>query len=112
MTAALGGKSTDIALESADITITSDEPLKLPDIISLSRKTLHLVRQNFAITIAVNSMALLLGALGKINPLLAATIHNTATVAVVLNSSRLLFEKTGARKTGQTRSGSEAAGEI
>ena len=109
---ALGGKSTDIALESADITITSDEPLKLPDIISLSRKTLHLVRQNFAITIAVNSMALLLGALGKINPLLAATIHNTATVAVVLNSSRLLFEKTGARKTGQTRSGSEAAGEI
>ena len=109
---ALGGKSTDIALESADITITSDEPLKLPDIISLSRKTLHLVRQSFAITIAVNSMALLLGALGKINPLLAATIHNTATVAVVLNSSRLLFEKTGARKTGQTRSGSEAAGEI
>lgn len=94
---ALGGKSTDIALESADITITSDEPLKLPDIIALSRKTLHLVRQNFAVTIAVNSLALLLGALGKINPLLAATIHNAATVAVVLNSSRLLFEKPGAR---------------
>ncbi|MCR4554079.1 MAG: heavy metal translocating P-type ATPase [Succinivibrionaceae bacterium] len=95
----LGGKSTDIALETADITITSDEPLKLPDIISISRKTLRLVRQNFAITIAVNSMALLLGALGKINPLLAATIHNTATVAVVLNSSRLLFDKAGVRKS-------------
>ncbi len=96
---ALGGKSTDIALESADITITSDEPLKLPDVVQLSRKTMNLVRQNFAITIAVNSMALLLGALGRINPLLAATIHNTSTVAVVLNSSRLLFEKTNFEKT-------------
>ncbi|MBQ8707127.1 MAG: heavy metal translocating P-type ATPase [Succinivibrionaceae bacterium] len=96
---AMGGKSTDIALESADITITSDEPLKLPEVLSLSRRTMNLVRQNFAITIAVNSIALLLGALGRINPLLAATIHNTSTVAVVINSSRLLFEKTNIEKS-------------
>ncbi|WP_019002277.1 heavy metal translocating P-type ATPase [Succinimonas amylolytica] len=95
---AMGGKSTDIALESADITITSDEPLKLPEVLKLSRRTMYLVRQNFAITIAVNSAALLLGALGKINPLLAATIHNASTVAVVLNSSRLLFEKMNIQK--------------
>ncbi len=98
---AMGGKSTDIALESADITITSDEPLKLPDVLQLSRRTMDLVRQNFAITIAVNSIALLLGALGKINPLLAATIHNASTVAVVLNSSRILLEKTNAEKSHQ-----------
>ena len=33
---------------------------------------------------------MLLGALGRINPLWAAIIHNTATLAVVLNSARVL----------------------
>ncbi|MGN0902583.1 MAG: heavy metal translocating P-type ATPase, partial [Succinivibrio sp.] len=90
---ALGGKSTDIAMESADITITSDEPLKLAKVMELSKSTMGLVRQNFAATIAINSAAMMLGALGKINPLIAATIHNAATIGVVINSSRILFDK-------------------
>lgn len=99
---AMGGKSTDIAVESADLTITSDDPLKLPTVIELSKKTMTMVRQNFAATIAINATAMLLGALGKINPLLAATIHNASTIGVVLNSSRILFEESswvkGARR--------------
>ncbi len=90
---ALGGKSTDIAMESADITITSDEPLKLAKVMELSKSTMGLVRQNFAATIAINSAAMMLGALGKINPLIAATIHNAATIGVVINSARILFDK-------------------
>ncbi|MGN1280573.1 MAG: heavy metal translocating P-type ATPase [Succinivibrio sp.] len=90
---ALGGKSTDIAMESADITITSDEPLKLAKVMELSKATMGLVRQNFAATIAINSAAMMLGALGKINPLIAATIHNAATIGVVINSARILFDK-------------------
>ena len=35
-------------------------------------------------------MLLLLGALGRISPLWAAVIHNTATLAVVMNSVRIL----------------------
>ena len=90
---ALGGKSTDIAMESADITITSDEPLKLAKVMELSKATMGLVRQNFAATITINSAAMMLGALGKINPLIAATIHNAATIGVVINSARILFDK-------------------
>ncbi len=90
---ALGGKSTDIAIESADITITSDEPLKLARVMELSKHTMGLIRQNFAATIAINSAAMMLGALGRINPLIAATIHNAATIGVVINSSRILFDK-------------------
>lgn len=104
---AMGGKSTDIAIESADITITSDEPLKLPEILKISHRTMNLIRQNFAITIAVNSVALLLGALGRINPLLAATIHNASTVAVVLNSSRILLGKTSLQKQRATSGNGE-----
>ena len=56
----------------------------------LGRRTMRLVHQNFLATILINSGAMLLGALGRINPLWAAVIHNTATLAVVLNSCRIL----------------------
>ena len=51
---------------------------------------MNLVQQNFTATILVNSSAMILGAIGKISPLWAAVIHNTATLAVVLNSCRIL----------------------
>ena len=58
--------------------------------LQLGRRTMRLVHQNFMATILVNSAAMLLGALGRISPLWAAVIHNTATLAVVLNSCRIL----------------------
>lgn len=90
---ALGGRRTDIAVESSDITINSDNPIKLMDALELGQNTMKLIRQNFTATITINSAAMLLGALGRINPLVAAIIHNTATLAVVLNSSRILMGK-------------------
>ena len=89
----LGGRQTDIAAESSAVTIHSEDPAKLMDALSIGRDTMDLVHQNFMVTILVNSSAMLLGALGKISPLLAAVIHNTATLAVVLNSCRILLPK-------------------
>ena len=56
----------------------------------IGRRTMSIIQQNFTATILVNSAAMLLGALGRINPLWAAVIHNMATLAVVLNSVRIL----------------------
>ena len=86
----LGGQQTDIAAESGAVTIRSEDPEGLMTALSIGRRTMRLIRQNFMATITVNSAAMLLGALGKINPLWAAIIHNTATLAVVLNSARIL----------------------
>lgn len=86
----LGGRQTDIAAESSAVTIHSEDPSRLMEVLQLGRRTMDLVQQNFMATILVNSGAMLLGALGKINPLWAAVIHNTATLAVVLNSCRIL----------------------
>ena len=86
----LGGNKTDIAAESAAITIRSEDPSKLYDALYIGRETMRAINQNFTATIVVNSAAMLLGALGKIRPLWAAVIHNTATLAVVLNSVRIL----------------------
>ncbi len=86
----LGGQKTDIAAESAAITIRSEDPGKLFNALQIGQRTMEVINQNFTATILVNSTAMLLGALGKISPLWAAVIHNTATLAVVLNSARIL----------------------
>ncbi len=86
----LGGQQTDIAAESSAVTMRSEDPEGLMTALTIGRRTMRLIRQNFTATIAVNSAAMLLGALGRINPLWAAIIHNTATLAVVLNSARIL----------------------
>ena len=86
----LGGNKTDIAAESAAITIRSEDPGRLYEALRIGRRTMKVINQNFTATIVVNSAAMLLGALGRISPLWAAVIHNTATLAVVLNSAGIL----------------------
>ena len=86
----LGGRQTDIAAESSAVTIHSEEPSRLVEALKIGQRTMELVNQNFMATILVNSSAMVLGAIGKISPLWAAVIHNTATLAVVLNSCRIL----------------------
>ena len=91
----LGGRQTDIAAESSAVTNHGEDPIRLVEALRLGRRTMHLVHQNFKATLLVNSSAMLLGALGAISPLAAAAIHNTATLAVVLNSCRILTPEGG-----------------
>lgn len=88
---AMGGKRTDIAVESAAMTINSEDPLVLSEVVALSKDTMAVVRQNFAATIAINTIAMLLGAMGRTSPMVSAVIHNAATVGVVMNSARILM---------------------
>lgn len=89
---AMGTGCTDTAMESADVTINSEDPLKLPEFIGIGRQTMKLVHQNFCVTILVNTGAMMLGALGLITPLWASVVHNASTLGVVLNSARVLIE--------------------
>ncbi len=90
---AMGGRRTDIAVESAAITINSEDPLVLSEVVSLGKQTMKIVQQNFTATIAVNTAAMLLGAIGRTNPMISALIHNAATIGVVLNSARILVAR-------------------
>ncbi|AEG59157.1 heavy metal translocating P-type ATPase [Desulforamulus ruminis DSM 2154] len=89
---AMGGSRTDVAVEAADITINIDDPLAVPETLGLAKQTMGIIRQNFAATITINTVAILLGAMGRINPVVSALIHNTATIGVVLNSARILIK--------------------
>lgn len=87
---ALGSTRTDVAMEAADITITKDDPLLIPEIIGLSKKTVKTIKENFAVAIGFNTFALVLGATGILMPTYASLVHNSTTIFVVLNSLRLL----------------------
>ncbi len=88
---AMGLKSSDIASETADISILRDDPLLLSATQQLSVKTMKVVNQNFAAVIGINLAVMLLGASGTIPVFWGATLHNLTTIATSLNSARLFF---------------------
>ncbi len=88
---ALGGGSTDVAMEASDITINGDNPMMLPTIMDLSKNTMQVVKQNFGLVIGINSLGLMLSAIGRLPVLWGAILHNSSTILVVSNSIRLMF---------------------
>lgn len=87
---ALGSTRTDIAMEAADITITSDDPLLVPGVVGLAQKTVKTIKENFAMAIGMNSFALVLGATGILPAIYGSVLHNATTILVVGNSLKLL----------------------
>jgi len=84
----LGG--TDVAVETADVALASDDLRRLLDVRALGAHAVDVIRQNYAMSIAVNALGLIIGAGGALSPALAAILHNASSVAVVDNSSRLI----------------------
>jgi cation-transporting P-type ATPase C len=87
---AMGHGGADIALEAADIALAADDVRHVAEVIHLSRRTMRLVRQNFAASLGINGVGVVAGVFGLLSPFAAALLHNLSTVAVVLNSGRLL----------------------
>lgn len=87
---AMGLGGTDVAVETADVALASDDLRRLLDVRALGGHAVDVIRQNYAMSIAVNAFGLLLGATGGLSPVMAAILHNASSVAVVANSSRLI----------------------
>ena len=51
---------------------------------------MSIIQQNYGIALGVNLGGILVGALGMINPCVAAVLHNLSTLMVVFNSARLI----------------------
>ena len=87
----LGGAGTDVALETADIVLMSDDLGQLPDAIELARRTQAVVRQNLIFAFAV-MIGLMIYSLRWPLPLpLAVLGHEGSTVIVILNGLRLFW---------------------
>lgn len=83
------GTGTDVAIESADITILGGELTLIPKAVTLSKKTMHNIRQNLFWALIYNSAGIPIAALGLLAPWVAGAAMAFSSVSVVSNSLRL-----------------------
>ena len=86
----MGVAGADVAVETADVALAGDDLRRLLDLRDLGRRGIGLIRQNYAMSIAVNATGLLVSAAGALSPVVAAILDNASSAAVVANSSRLI----------------------
>ena len=85
---AMGG-GTDVALETADITLMTADLSRLGEVFGIARRCYRVIMFNFWATIAVDTLGIVLAFLGFLAPIVAALIHVGSELAFILNSARL-----------------------
>ncbi len=83
------GTGTDIAIESADMTLVQGDISKVTDAIQLSTDTIRIIKQNLFWAFGYNVIAIPVAAMGKLNPMIASAAMALSSVSVIVNSLRL-----------------------
>jgi len=92
---AIGG--TAVAIETADVALMGTDLRRLPEALSLARRTVHVMHQNIAIALATVA-ALLAGVLvGGVTMSLGMLVHELSVLVVIGNAMRLLRRRSAAR---------------
>ena len=87
---AMGAMGSDVAINSASIALMSNDLRRVPFFISLSRLAHRIIYQNIAVGGAFVLIGLTLAGMGIVNPILAALYHEVGSLAVILNSARII----------------------
>ncbi len=86
---AMGAAGTDLAIETADIALMSDELMKIPKALRISKLTLRNIHQNVFFAL-ITVTALLTGVfLGSVHMAGGMLVHELSVMAVILNGMRL-----------------------
>ncbi len=92
---AMGGLGSDVAIETADIIIQTDQPSKIARAIKIGRSTRRIVWQNIALAFGVKIVVLILGAAGMASMWEAVFADVGVALLAILNAVRLQKMKWG-----------------
>ena len=87
---AMGALGSDMAIETADVVIQTDQPSRVAEAISLGKRTRRIVMQNIAFAIGVKVLVMVLGVLGIANMWEAVFADVGVALLCVLNALRLM----------------------
>lgn len=83
------GTGTDIAIESADMTLVHGDISKVTEAIQLSTDTIRIIKQNLFWAFGYNVIAIPVAAMGNLNPMIASAAMALSSISVIVNSLRL-----------------------
>ena len=83
------GQGSDVALETADVTLMTSDLSRLVEVLAISRRCYRVIMFNFWGTITVDAVGIVLAFFGMLAPIIAALIHVGSELAFILNSARL-----------------------
>ncbi len=87
---AMGAAGSDVAIETADIALMSDDLSRLPWLIHHSRRTLRIIQQNIAFALGLKLLFILLAVAGLATLWMAIAADMGASLLVIANALRLL----------------------
>ena len=87
---AMGAMGSDLAIQSADVALMSDNLMNIPLSVILARKTRRIIYQNLVLSLCISFLMILLSTFGIISVLAGSILHNVGAFVVILNSSRIL----------------------
>lgn len=90
------GQGTDVALETADVTLMTSDLSRLVEVFAISKRCHRIIMFNFWGTILVDTVGIVLAFFGMLAPIIAALIHVGSELAFILNSARLFRERSAA----------------
>ena len=90
---AMGVAGTDVAIETAEIALLSDDLTKLPHLLGLSRQAMRAIKQNLIFSLSVLAIAVGLAIPGILLPVTGALLHELSSIPVIANSARLIGVK-------------------
>ncbi len=92
---AMGSAGNDVALETADVALMTDDLTKLPFAIGLGRTTRKIIIQNLILSLTTIAMLMISSLFGWTGLGATVAVHEGATIVVALNAIRLLKFKSG-----------------
>ncbi len=90
---AMGAMGSDMAVETADVVIQTDEPGKVAEAVAIGKRTRRIVYQNIVFAIGVKLLVMILGVFGVANLWEAVFADSGVALLAVMNSTRIFLTK-------------------